>query len=679
MNYLKSKYFLLLGDSFAQASIFFLFSKYTGHINNSIFLIFATLYIAIALFLKSIQTSKLIKYGKLLTVFLLFLLVSMGRTEGLISLEVLSITIFILSLFGQLFLLYLQDINQGDTKFSLIKYATVLIFFFILAIIDNSILLMIYLFIGLVLDATKQKHSFNTKIKFNSEQVNLIVKKDFFTFVSNFLALFILLFSIASITKIDNPIETYRIIPLYLIAYTGFSYLISKNTSKYYVLPLTGLVTAIVFVALMILNIKPSYLYSLVIAHSMFTMSYLWRSYKNDLELRHKIIYEFVHFNIFNSLIILVTAICIYYLKTPPMVIISILLTFSFFANLLTNIEIKNRHTEYYNETNDFQILNSMKYLASIIKDDELSETIEILESSSDTYEQAYIINGLTENSQIDIHILDKFKESIASKKAPVKVAYIKFFRQKLSDEEFMTFAKSYIDNSNFLEVMVKEVLYTYINEIDQEKLYKILLPQLRECEEKQDPRDLANIIEAFKYIHNEKAVKYLAKYLKSPTGRVKANAAMVLYRYSDMRNEVMRTLDEMIKSKDKLEKISAIYAIGKLKIRTFKNYLKKQTESDDHLTKRISIFALTSMETKVGITKFVNLLLSNNFEIEKTIHFYSQLNPQVRDIILNKVLNAKSIKRTKLRELKRLLRYSMLDMLKEANILHSYLNQNEM
>ncbi|MFH1422295.1 MAG: HEAT repeat domain-containing protein [Planctomycetota bacterium] len=79
-------------------------------------------------------------------------------------------------------------------------------------------------------------------------------------------------------------------------------------------------------------------------------------------------------------------------------------------------------------------------------------------------------------------------------------------------------------------------------------------------------PRLIADIIEiSEKLISDQKeAVNFLSQFLNHPNNRIKANAAKALYKYKPM--HAMKILAGMVKSDDRWERLSAAWALSKIK-----------------------------------------------------------------------------------------------------------------
>jgi HEAT repeat protein len=89
------------------------------------------------------------------------------------------------------------------------------------------------------------------------------------------------------------------------------------------------------------------------------------------------------------------------------------------------------------------------------------------------------------------------------------------------------------------------------------------LIPILARYLKHPDGRTRANTVESLEIIGDPKIIKFLVPLLQDPSGRVKANAVKVLSKFG--KSNMLQHLEEMLKSEDDNERGSAIFALSKI------------------------------------------------------------------------------------------------------------------
>lgn len=109
------------------------------------------------------------------------------------------------------------------------------------------------------------------------------------------------------------------------------------------------------------------------------------------------------------------------------------------------------------------------------------------------------------------------------------------------------------------------------------------------------DKRIRANAVEALGKIGGDGVKDLLLPYLKDSSNRVKANTAIALWEFNELRSVIRKAFDEMIVDRDKWMKASAFYAFGELKADEFVQILLNSIDDSDEDVCRNAFLALVS------------------------------------------------------------------------------------
>jgi HEAT repeat protein len=115
------------------------------------------------------------------------------------------------------------------------------------------------------------------------------------------------------------------------------------------------------------------------------------------------------------------------------------------------------------------------------------------------------------------------------------------------------------------------------------------------------DKRIRANAVEALGKIGGDKVKEFLVPYLKDSSNRVKANTAIALWEFNELRSKIRKVFDEMIKDRNKWMKASAFYAFGEIKADEFVQILLNSIDDSDEDVCRNAFLALVSYAEQYG------------------------------------------------------------------------------
>lgn len=192
---------------------------------------------------------------------------------------------------------------------------------------------------------------------------------------------------------------------------------------------------------------------------------------------------------------------------------------------------------------------------------------------------------------------------------------------------------KSFFVEKFLVDVLLKrdiklctlEVRLTLIQEIYRRiggGVVVILMPFLRD----KDARIVANTIEAFSVVSDERIIEIIKPYINDVNNRVKSNAIIALYKFTRCRAECVQAVSKMIVSNKTLAIDSASYVIGRLKLYQFTETLLSLKISRES-TRRNVAFALSSLGINEGYKMFAEILTSPDENLAKQIlHNYYQL-----------------------------------------------------
>ena len=161
-----------------------------------------------------------------------------------------------------------------------------------------------------------------------------------------------------------------------------------------------------------------------------------------------------------------------------------------------------------------------------------------------------------------------------------------------------------------------------------------ILLPYLKN----DNFRVVANTIEAMEPIKDKRIVEILLPYLESKDRRVKGNTIIILYKFPETRDKCREALMHLYNSSDTINKNTFLYIIGRLKLRSYKKYLKEFIGKP--FFKLNLALAYCKLEDQKGYELFADLLISDSAEyIKSSLHHFSQLDDGIKLRVLSAYL----------------------------------------
>ncbi len=146
--------------------------------------------------------------------------------------------------------------------------------------------------------------------------------------------------------------------------------------------------------------------------------------------------------------------------------------------------------------------------------------------------------------------------------------------------------------------------------------LGKDILPHLTSRLDGTDDRTHANIIEAIGFLKSRKTIPLLKPYLDHPHHRIRTNAAVALYPFlgTPERKRAFQTIESLFRSEKHLERRAALYAIGVLRLRIYRDPLRGIIEEAvDKKTLQLALTALACLKDKTFAPPFVRLLLDED------------------------------------------------------------------
>lgn len=177
-----------------------------------------------------------------------------------------------------------------------------------------------------------------------------------------------------------------------------------------------------------------------------------------------------------------------------------------------------------------------------------------------------------------------------------------------------------------------------------------VLMPYLQD----EDPRIIANTIEAMEPIHDPRIIEILTPYLKNSNRRIKGNAIIVLHKFFQTKKNCQEALFELYNSKDIIDRNTFLYIVGRLKLRKYKKYLNNFLSEPS--CKLNLALAYCKLEDPKGYNLFADLLISDEEScIKKSLHHFSQLEDGIKLRVLSFYLTKISTEKQKIGLLKAL------------------------
>ena len=232
------------------------------------------------------------------------------------------------------------------------------------------------------------------------------------------------------------------------------------------------------------------------------------------------------------------------------------------------------------------------------------------------------------------IQIEDLIKTIFKEMEQPYEELQIATIRSLSEFDSFLVqrFLIDLIQGNKCKSLQVRFHTLSVLHNLMGDTIIPILLPYL----ESNDDRIVANTVEAMAVSKNKKTMSILEPFLNHGNNRVRANAVMALYQFKKMRPKCVSVLEEMFKSKNELNRLSFIYAVGKLRLSRFKDKLKEMSSIQNNTYKHNVAFALSNMEDLKGYDLFSDLFLSNDANlVHACLHHFLQLKMGIRFRIL--------------------------------------------
>lgn len=168
------------------------------------------------------------------------------------------------------------------------------------------------------------------------------------------------------------------------------------------------------------------------------------------------------------------------------------------------------------------------------------------------------------------------------------KVLFFKLFSFSEKDEKFIEFSFRLLDEEE--EDFLKANIITAIGNMADVKD----IPRLAKFLKHPERRIRANAVEALSKIGDRDIIDLLLPVIENEKdNRVLANTAIALWKFEDIREKVKKTFKKMIKDEEKWMRASALYAFGETQIEDFIHYLLSSLEDEDEDICRNAIIAL--------------------------------------------------------------------------------------
>lgn len=251
---------------------------------------------------------------------------------------------------------------------------------------------------------------------------------------------------------------------------------------------------------------------------------------------------------------------------------------------------------------------------------EKIIETLTHLKNPSIIHEYLEILNNPNESIELKKRIL----ESIISWKS----------------------LKSYCKKNAFTEVRLLETLESLFNKAHDHYTKKIVIMNifshipssktvafLRMLLKNHDPEIISICLRSCKDFSDPEIVSEIKPYLFHTSSRVKAHAIVAIWNFYSRKNELQEILCDMLAGHTEEEKISAIYALGELKQKKYKQKIQKVFQESTGFLKAHCIIALL----KFGYTEYVNELLriisgEDEHLAKRVFHMRKRLPHEIRE-----------------------------------------------
>ncbi|GEM_PF-3958157 len=241
------------------------------------------------------------------------------------------------------------------------------------------------------------------------------------------------------------------------------------------------------------------------------------------------------------------------------------------------------------------------KIMAALLQDGELSTRINILNTFANlgTLQPLAPILKLFEETNLEplrIAIL-RYIEHIRFKELDPFLQY-----QLLESLKLTCRSKA----SNILRSMAIKILI-------QNGSPAITVAFIVEALKDKEDRIVANAIEGLHHIEYAGVVTLLKPFLKNSIPRIRANCIITLWKYAEVKDEVIQSLDEMLQSNETGQMISGLFALGEVKDSSRMNYLKEKLFSDKKEILRGALIALLKLGDEEVYPKAVEIILGSD------------------------------------------------------------------
>ncbi len=206
------------------------------------------------------------------------------------------------------------------------------------------------------------------------------------------------------------------------------------------------------------------------------------------------------------------------------------------------------------------------------------------------------------------------------------------------------------------LENLDKHIAYRFLKTLNEwelaivikkiaERNYKHLVSVLACFLKHKSPRVRANTVEALeKLLEPDRLVKFLRYMIKDSNNRVKANAALALWRTTGLQG--MGILEEMLKNGDIKTKASAAYALGKIGTDLAFFVLSKIYPTENPMVDRNIITAIANCDTPLKVDfllsiDYMNLSQDCFIRYVKALKQLSSVSDRIKGK-LNELMNLK-------------------------------------
>lgn len=332
----------------------------------------------------------------------------------------------------------------------------------------------------------------------------------------------------------------------------------------------------------------------------------------------------------------------VFYFIPPEKSNLVLLLICAFIATVFLNYILKKQHTSSLEKLIlSHKLADSIRAaigLSYLKPDNYILKMEDILNKNPDKLLRKQIILGLghTHANKSTDRLIQEFN----SDKEEIQMTVIEALKLAKGNKATKFALDLVLSNRKTLTPRVRLNASQIIVALYGEKSIPILMLGFQE----DDPRMIANVIEALSQFKNSELIETYKKYSQSKTPRIKANALIALLKYPDQKQDVFSQINATLDSEmmDQLgEKISIFYVIGRNKVHMFKDKLlklydanSKEYESYKNLdplalsyTQTLS-WALLRLNEAKGFQSLLKLLdeISDPAKLRSLLHFYVQL-----------------------------------------------------